>query len=217
MVEPQQDALRAPPASVEPLRSVDGGAAALDAVMDRYARGDDAAFEDLYRRAAPRIRGFLLRLSGDAAAADDLTQEAFLRVHRARGSFAPGASALPWLLAIARNVFRDGVRRAQARPTTTGAPSSESEILQVDAGPDARGDEALAAREMLALVRRTLAALPVLQREAFILLRFEGMSVSEAADVLGASEGAVKVRAFRAYEALRAALQGAEQSPGSTR
>jgi RNA polymerase sigma-70 factor (ECF subfamily) len=214
MIEPRQNALRAPPAAVEPLRTVDPGAAALDAVMDRYARGEDAAFDDLYRRAAPRVRGFLLRLSGNAATADDLTQEAFLRVHRARGSFAPGASALPWLLAVARNVFRDGIRRAQARPATTSASSSETEILQVDAGPDARGDEALAARETLGVVRRTLAALPVLQREAFVLLRFEGMSVSEAADVLGASEGAVKVRAFRAYEALRAALEHANRSSG---
>lgn len=217
MVDPRENALRAPSAgTVEPLRTSDAGGAGLDAVMDRYARGDDAAFDDLYRRAAPRVRGFLLRLSGDPSAADDLTQEAFLRVHRARGSFAPGAAAFPWLLAIARNAFRDGVRRAQARPTTSQAPPSEGETMQYDAGPDARGDEALAARETLELVRRTLAALPVLQREAFVLLRFEGMSVSEAADVLGATEGAVKVRAFRAYEAIRAALEASRASPGDT-
>ena len=55
-------------------------------------------------------------------------------------------------------------------------------------------------------MRRTLDALPVLQREAFILIRFEGLSVAEAAEVQGVGESAVKVRAFRAYEALRAAL-----------
>jgi RNA polymerase sigma-70 factor (ECF subfamily) len=217
MVDPRENALRAPsPMAVEPLRAADASGAALDAVMDRYARGDDAAFADLYRRSAPRVRGFLLRLAGDPSAADDLTQEAFLRVHRARGSFAPGASAFPWLLAIARNVFRDGIRRAQARPLAGPAATSESEILQYDAGPEARGDEALAARETLELVRRTLAALPVLQREAFVLLRFEGMSVSEAADVLGATEGAVKVRAFRAYEAIRDALDANRGSPGDS-
>ena len=77
----------------------------IDGVMDRYAQGDDLAFGDLYRLAAPRVRGFLLRLSGDLALADDLAQEAFLRVHRARGTFAAGAAALPWLFTIARNVM----------------------------------------------------------------------------------------------------------------
>jgi RNA polymerase sigma-70 factor (ECF subfamily) len=60
---------------------------------------------------------------------------------------------------------------------------------------------------MLEVVRTVLEQLPALQREAFVLLRFEGMSVSEAAQVLGTTEGAVKVRAFRASEALRAALE----------
>jgi RNA polymerase sigma-70 factor (ECF subfamily) len=59
---------------------------------------------------------------------------------------------------------------------------------------------------MLDIVQATLADLPALQRDAFTLIRFEGLSVAEAAQVLGTTEGAVKVRAFRAYEALRAAL-----------
>ena len=62
------------------------------------------------------------------------------------------------------------------------------------------------ASETLDVVRVTLAEMTVLQREAFVLIRFEGLSVSEAAQVLGATEAAVKIRAFRAYEALRAAL-----------
>ncbi len=187
-------------------RSRDPTGRALTAAMDRCARGDPAAFDELYRLAAPRVRGFLLRLCGDAALADDLTQEAFLRVHRARGSFAEGASAFPWILAIARNALRDSARRAQARPSVGGTTNATDDGPQHEAAPDARGDEVLAAREMLEIVRRTLAAMPVLHREAFVLIRFEGLSVSEAAQVLGATEGAVKVRAFRAYEALRAAL-----------
>jgi RNA polymerase sigma-70 factor (ECF subfamily) len=184
----------------------------LDAIMDRYARGDAAAFDELFRYGAPKVRGFLQRLSGDAALAEDLTQETFLRVHRARGSFAPGAAAVPWLLAIARNTFLDQTRRARARPRTV---DEDGQTSQHEAPPSARGDEALAAREMADVVRRTLQALPVLQREAFVLVRFEGLSIGEAAEVLGASEGAVKVRAFRAYEALREALKAAEIPPGT--
>ena len=165
------------------------------------------------RQGAPRVRGFLIRLSGDPALAEDLTQEAFLRIHRARGSFDAGAAALPWFFAIARNAFLDHTRYAQVRRAvelsdgTSGPPEREAD-------PDTKGDEALMARETLDVVRRTLAQLPVLQREAFVLLRFEGMSVSEAAQVLGATEGAVKIRAFRAYEALRAVLGQVGDPPG---
>jgi RNA polymerase sigma-70 factor (ECF subfamily) len=180
---------------------------AISAVMDRYAQGDDAAFDELYRLAAPRVRGFLVRLSGDMALADDLTQETLLRVHRARGAFAPGAAAVPWILAIARNALRDNARRAQARPQLR-ANAADEETPTGEAAPDDRGDEVLAARETLDIVERTLAVMPPLHREAFVLLRFEGLSVNEAAAVLGATEGAVKVRAFRAYEALREALGG---------
>jgi RNA polymerase sigma-70 factor (ECF subfamily) len=217
MVEPHENALR-PAASVakdadreDAVRSNAAGGdvnRAISAVMDRYAQGDDAAFDELYRLASPRIRGFLVRLSGDMALADDLTQETFLRVHRARGAFAAGAAAVPWILAIARNALRDSARRAQARPKLR-ANAPDDEAPTGESPPDERGDEVLAAREMLGIVERTLAAMPSLHREAFVLLRFEGLSVNEAAAVLGATEGAVKVRAFRAYEALREALGGA--------
>jgi RNA polymerase sigma-70 factor, ECF subfamily len=192
-------------------RSVDQGARALDDLMDRFARGDDTAFADLYRQGAPRVRGFLTRLSGDPALADDLTQDTFLRVHRARGNFASGAAALPWMFAIGRNAFLDHARRAEVRRTDRGE-SATGPRAEGTAPASSRGDEALVAREMLDIVQATLGGLPSLQREAFVLLRFEGLSVSEAAQVLGTTEGAVKVRAFRAYEALRAAL--ARQSGG---
>jgi RNA polymerase sigma-70 factor, ECF subfamily len=190
-----------------PARSIGGPSGPLDAAMDRYARGDDAAFDELYRTGAPRLRGFLLRLCGDPALADDLTQDAFLRVHRARGSFESGAAALPWFFAIARNAFLDHKRREATRRSLAGDERSAGPGSQAEAAPDTRGDLALAASETLDVVRATLQEMTVLQREAFVLIRFEGLSVSDAAQVLGATEAAVKIRAFRAYEALRAALQ----------
>jgi RNA polymerase sigma-70 factor (ECF subfamily) len=186
-------------------RSVDPVASALNDLMERYARGDDSALAELYRLGAPRLRGFLARLGGDATLADDLTQDTFLRIHRARGSFATGAAALPWMIAIARNAFLDHSRRLVVRRREQGDASAGSSA-EPPAPPSTRGDEALAAREMLDIVQATLLGLPALQRDAFVLIRFEGLSVAEAAQVLGTTEGAVKVRAFRAYEALRAAL-----------
>jgi RNA polymerase sigma-70 factor (ECF subfamily) len=184
----------------------------LDGIMDRCATGDDRAFDDLYRRAAQRVRGFLVRLSGDSALAEDLTQETFVRIHRARGSFAAGAAALPWMFAIARNAFLDHARREQVRRKSSAHLAQPRE-----AAKDTQGDEVLSGREMLGIVRETLARLPLLQRDAFVLIRFEGLSVSEAAQILGATEAAVKVRAFRAYEALREALEQAAGDPGGRR
>ena len=184
----------------------DAASDAVDRAMDRYARGDDTAFGEVYRFVAPRLRGFLFRLAGDTALAEDLAHESLLRVHRARGNFAPGAPALPWIFAIARNAFLDHARRSRVARAAGESAAAAADGPELRAPLEAHGDEAVAARETLEVVRATLASLPVLQREAFVLLRFEGMSVNEAAQVLGATEAAVKVRAFRAYEALRAAL-----------
>src|SRR5580704_8091061 len=180
----------------------------LDGIMERCATGDDRAFDEFYRRGAQRVRGFLVRLSGNASLADDLTQETFVRIHRARGSFAVGAAALPWMFAIARNAFLDHARRENVRRSSSAkiAPPRE-------AAKDTQGDEVFSAREMLGIVRETLERLPLLQRDAFVLIRFEGLSVSEAAQILGATEAAVKVRAFRAYEALREALERTTAEP----
>lgn len=177
----------------------------LDDVMDRYARGEDAAFTELFRLGAPRVRGFLLRLCLDRGLADDLTQETFLRVHTARGRFERGAAALPWILAVARNAFLDSARHTRVRRKAVDAKVA-GQTSEPVAPSETRGDEILAAREMAGVVEATLGSMSVTLREAFVLIRFEGMSVADAAQVLGASEAAVKVRAFRAYELLREAL-----------
>jgi RNA polymerase sigma-70 factor (ECF subfamily) len=210
MSELHEDAARAYPTVASDRVRRDLELNPLSSIMDRYARGDDALFDEVYRLGGPRVRGFLVRLCGDVTLADDLMQETFIRVHRARGSFAPGAAALPWILAIARNVMRDHGRRVRVRPGARPIDRAEGDgTAQREAPPDGRGDEVLAGREMLEVVRSVLHELPALQREAFVLLRFEGLSVSEAAQVLGTTEGAVKVRAFRASEALREALDPA--------
>jgi RNA polymerase sigma-70 factor (ECF subfamily) len=213
MVEPSDKALPRSTTVGGVVNRSSGSSPALDDAMDRYARGDSGAFDVIYRHGAPRLRGFLLRMCSDGALADDLTHEAFLRIHLARGSFTAGAPALPWMLAIARNAFLDHARRHRARRAVNEVVTESPGALVAIAPPETRGDEVVAARETLDIVRSTLDGMPVLQREAFVLLRFEGLSVRDAAEVLGATETAVKVRAFRAYEAIRAALD--RESGGS--
>jgi RNA polymerase sigma-70 factor (ECF subfamily) len=179
---------------------------ALDAAMDRFACGDDTAFAELYRLGAPQVHRFLIRLGNDAALADDLTQDTFLRAHAARGGYEVGASARPWLLAIARNTFLDSTRRAKVRRRSAEATKVAQDADPPMAPGETQGDEALVAHEMLELINSALAKQSQLVREAFILVRFEGLSMSEAAEVLGTTEAAVKVRAFRANEAIREAL-----------
>jgi RNA polymerase sigma-70 factor (ECF subfamily) len=185
---------------------------ALDAVMNRYVRGEDAAMNELYRLSAPRIYAFVARLCADFALADDLTQEVFLRVGGARGTFVIGAPALPWMFAIARNVFRDHIRRERVRRSHR-VETARDQSPQPWLTPHDSGERVVGARQMLGLVQETLMTLPVRQREAFVLMRFEGLSLDQAADVLGATESAVKFLVYRAYTAIRAALD-AERREG---
>jgi RNA polymerase sigma-70 factor, ECF subfamily len=205
-------AARAAPKPAEPDTE---GTRPVDAAMDRYARGDDAALDELYRLGAPRVRSFLARLCADLTLADDLTQDAFLRVHSARGQFAAGAPAMPWMFAIARNSYRDHLRREQVRREhrSTTAQLAASQRLE---RPEGSGDRALIAQQMLDIVQRTLMSVPVRQREAFVLMRFEGLDLAEAARVLGATEAAVKILVHRAYVAVRAALEKQRRADGDS-
>jgi RNA polymerase sigma-70 factor (ECF subfamily) len=169
-----------------------------EALMHQFCAGDAAAFDGLFSRHAPSIRRYLARLVGNAATADDLVQATFLSVVNARGRFLVGARFKPWLYAIATNAARDAHRRTRGeQPTDDGElPEEGFEPALVDPGLQRQ-------------VRTALARLPAGQREAIVLHRFEGLSFAEVALVAGVSESAVKVRAHRGYEALRALLRGA--------
>jgi RNA polymerase sigma-70 factor (ECF subfamily) len=171
-----------------------------DGAMERYSGGDAAAFALVYDALAPRLYGYLLRQTRDRARAEDLLQQTMLHIHRARTSFIAGAEVTPWAFAIARRLLVDSVRRGKR------------EILaddgELDGGTDKgpTGEEMVQARELARRVEGVLAKLPQSQRAAFELIKNEGLSVAEAAQVLGTTVAAVKLRAHRAYEALRGAL-----------
>jgi RNA polymerase sigma-70 factor (ECF subfamily) len=173
-----------------------------DAAMDRYAAGDDLAFETLYDLLAPRLCGFLTRQTRNPALAEDLVQQTLLQMHRARGTFIPGASVISWSFAIARRLLIDGSRKA-AREGLDPSANDEA-IFQLKDGLTA--DQVVEAKETAAKLTRTIAALPASQRDAFTLVKGEGLALAEAAEVLGTTVTAVKLRVFRANEALRAAL-----------
>ena len=171
--------------------------------MERYAAGDDAAFEAVYDALAGRLHAYLRRHVADPHGCDDLLQETFLRMHRARATFVTGAAVLPWAFAIARRLVLDRVRRDRRAPSEAG-PVDPEPVDPVD-GSD-RPEDIVQAREAARRLARALARLPESQRTAFELLKQDGLSLAEAAEVLGVSVTAVKLRAHRAYESIRAAL-----------
>ena len=170
-------------------------------LMERFRGGEAAAFDALFRRHAARVHAYLRRMVG-AATADDLTQTAFLSVVRSRGRFQRGARFRPWLYAIASNAARDHVRRARFEQ-----PSDDAVM------PEQATETPLPDPPLERAVQRALGQLPLQQREAIILHRFEGLSFSEIAEALGLSESAVKVRAHRGYVRLRGLLAHLGERP----
>jgi RNA polymerase sigma-70 factor (ECF subfamily) len=176
------------------------GGESEEAWMEAYVGGDAGAFERLFRALAPSLRAFFLRSAGGAAA-DDLTQTTFLKIHGARGRWRPGERLRPWVFTIAARVRVDWLRR-QGRAAEE--PADEEALLD----PPERGDPGagVLARERAGRVRQALDALPEPQRVVVQLHRFEGLSFAEIGKALGITEGAAKLRAFRAYQELRRRL-----------
>jgi RNA polymerase sigma-70 factor (ECF subfamily) len=169
--------------------------------MERYAQGDEGAFASVYDSVAPRVHAYLLRQTRDRAIADDLLQQTLLQMHRKRGTYAVGLPVLPWAFAIARRLYIDECRRRK-----TDALWSARDVGEGDHLAWASPLDEVASREAARLVEAELARMPGNQRVAFELLKVDGLSHQEAAQMLGTTVSAVKLRAFRAYAAIRAVL-----------
>lgn len=167
-------------------------------LMVAYVDGSSAAFDALYKRVAPTLFGYLLRLTRNRERAEDLLQVTFTKVHRARSSYLRGAPVLPWLIAIARRSFLDERRAAVTR----------NENLSADGQlPEPKAEEPPVPSDLSEALERALDALPEGYREAIQLTKAAGLSVAEAAEVLGTTETAVKLRIHRGYNLLRKELE----------
>lgn len=188
-----------------------GGAARdADIAMERYASGDAAAFEVLYDAIAPRLFAYVHRHVRDVAATEDLVQQTMLQIHRARGRFIAGAEVLPWAFCIARRLIIDNARHQQRQPRTVDRELSE----ECAPAGGTRPDEAVEARQLAQRFDAALEKLPSSQREVFELLRRDGLTLRQAAEVLGTTVMAVKLRAHRATNALRDVVGDPLVEPG---
>ena len=174
-------------------------------LMVAYARGDRDAFARLFARLAPRIHGFFLRSFGSPSMADDLMQTTFMKIHKARGSYRPDLPLRPWVFAIAARVRVDELRKLRRLPEESGEDALERADDAIASNEAADAGRA-ASVDVASAVSAALEKLPETQRTVIHLHRYEGMTLPEIAQVLGTTEGAVKLRAFRGYEHLRRLL-----------
>lgn len=167
--------------------------------MTAYVAGDARAFETLFRVLAPSLRAFFARSVGPSAVADDLAQTTFLKMHGARATFRAGERLRPWVFTIAARVRADWLR-------SHGRTDAELDEDAPDPEPGHDPGRAVLASERAERVREALDELPEAQRVVVHLHRYEELSFAEIGRVLGISEGAARIRAFRAYDRLRRLL-----------
>ena len=180
-----------------------------ETLLDRIAHGDEAALKAFYDRVAPFAYGLARRIAGDGMLAEDIAQEAFLRVWRGADRYdrARGAPR-SWFLRVVRNLAIDHLRSRRARGRAEDR--LEQQIADEGQTPD-RPDELASAAERARRVHAALATLPQDLRRALEIAYFEGLSHSQIAAREGLPLGTVKTRIRNAVLRLRAAL-GAEVS-----
>ncbi len=162
--------------------------------MERAQRGDREAYRALLDDVGPLLIGFLRRRLSEPQDVEDVYQEALMALHRARHTYAPSRPFEPWLLGIARHVAIDHVRRRLARLKREELVAALPEAATQGNGPTVRQ------------LDQALGRLSATQREAIDLLHIQGLSLEAAAVRAGTTTGALKVRAHRAYRALKQLL-----------
>ena len=172
--------------------------------------GDDSSFDFLLQKYRSPLVNFLYRMVRDRATAEDLAQDVFLRVYRARKEYIPSAKLTTWLFRIATNLALNSLRdnRHEKMAVSLDAPAGNEE----DSAPrdlparEMRIDQRLLERDRVAFIQRAIARLPEKQRAAVLLHKYEEMDYTEIAKILDCTEAALKSLLFRAYENLRVQL-----------
>jgi RNA polymerase sigma-70 factor (ECF subfamily) len=180
-------------------------------IMLRAKAGDQSAFDYLVQKYRRPMVSFMYRMARNAAAAEDLAQEVFLRVYRSRASYEASAKFTTWLYRIATNLAVNHARDTRhERPevqVSLDEPNEESgTTLEL---PDASltAEQVMVRRERMQAIRSKVDALPEQQRLAVIMHKYQQMDYKEIALVLKKSESATKSLLFRAYETLRDQLK----------
>jgi RNA polymerase sigma-70 factor, ECF subfamily len=181
------------------------------AIMLRVAEGDEAGFTYLAEKYHRPMIHFLYRMVGNHAVAEELAQEVFLRVYRARTSYRAEARFTTWLYRIATNLAvnhaRDTKHERSAQTVYLDAPDEETGTTPDLADDDPSVEERMLRDERMAAIRKHVMALPERQRMAVLMHKYQGMDYRQIGEVLKLSESATKSLLFRAYQTLREKLK----------
>lgn len=165
-------------------------------LVERCLDGDEAAWEELVRTQTRRVYAICYRFTNDTAAAEDITQEVFLRVFRSLKTYRSGSGTFAvWLSRLTRNLLIDHYRRGKMDRATDSIDDQVTDLRERSAG--AQADARLEEREAGEVLQLGLARLSPELRETVILRDLEGMEYREIADVLNVPEGTVKSRLNR--------------------
>ena len=184
------------------------------ALMLAFQQGDEGAFRDLFDRNARAMVAFCHHFVRDAARAEELAQDVFVKLYRARDRYRPSARFRTFLYRVASNHCLNELRRGEYAARGAAA-AGEDAPADVDAlpSPHATPEDEARGRALEEAVRSLLARLPEKQRAALVLCRFEGLSYEEIADVLDTTVSAVKSLVHRATVAAAEALAPFQAAP----
>lgn len=177
--------------------------------MERLRSGHDAALNDLMERHAQRLFHYLIRQLQDESDAEDVAQEAFVRVFQHRAKFNPAHRFSTWLYTIATNLVRDRQRWRTRHPQVSLEAEHETtggELKDVLAAAGVEPGDSLVANERADAVRAAIAQLPEDLRTVILLFEYEEQSYQQIGDVLNCSPKAVEMRLYRARLQLRELL-----------
>ena len=181
------------------------------AIMLQVAAGDEASFNFLVQKHHRAMIHFLFRMVRNQAVAEELAQEVFLRVYRARDSYRAEARFTTWLYRIATNLAvnhaRDTKHERSAQTIYLDAPDAETGTTPDVADDEPSVEQKLMRDERMAAIRTHVMALPERQRMAVLMHKYQGMDYRQIGDVLKLSESATKSLLFRAYQTLRDKLK----------
>ena len=177
-------------------------------LLERIRAGDQAGFETLMRQHASKVVGLATRLLGDRGEAEDLAQEAFLRLHRALPGFRGDSSIATWLYRTTTRLAIDQLRREQLRRKLFFFRQHDDDPDPLETVPDPRSNPGrdLHTRQAMARLRQAMDKLSARQRAVFVLRHHEGLPLREIATLLGLETGTVKIHLHRAVTTLRAEL-----------
>jgi RNA polymerase sigma-70 factor (ECF subfamily) len=192
-------------------------------LMLQVRAGDAQSFELLLARHRRPVIRYLTRMTGNQAVAEELAQEVFLRVYRARDGYEPTAKFTTWLYRIATrlalNSIRDRKPERRVHSFDGVGPDDAPPLEAVDGR--ATAEQAMLDRAGLAVIRQAVADLPEKQRAAVLMHKYEELDYQQIAGALDCSVSAVKSLLFRAYETLRMELaplgRGAKKGPEGIR